>query len=68
MNIKELKGILDKEEVWEGAYDILDKNFVPSYDGFIINKADNGDFRLYYVERGAARFTASNGFRRTGLH
>ena len=35
MNIKELKGILDKEEVWEGAYDILDKNFVPSYDGFI---------------------------------
>ena len=52
MNIKELKGILDKEEVWEGAYDILDKNFVPSYDGFIINKADNGDFRLYYVERG----------------
>ena len=52
MNIKELKGILDKEEVWEGAYDILDKNFITSWDGFIINKADNGDFRLYYVERG----------------
>lgn len=68
MNISELRAILEKEKINPHEYDILDKNFITSWDGFIINKVDNGDFRLYYVERGAARFTASNGFRRTGLH
>ena len=52
MNISELRAILEKEKINPHEYDILDKNFVPSWDGFIINKVDNGDFRLYYVERG----------------
>ena len=33
-------------------YAILGKGYVGGYDGFIINKAANGDFRLYYMERG----------------
>ena len=42
----------DKQRDLTKVYDILDKNFITSWDGFIINKVDNGDFRLYYVERG----------------
>ena len=52
MNISKLREILEKEKIDPIAYDILGKNFLTGYDGFIINKADNGDFRLYYVERG----------------
>ena len=52
MNISELRAILEKEKINPQEYDILDKNFITSWDGFIINKVDNGDFRLYYVERG----------------
>lgn len=52
MNIKKLKEILKKEKIWEGSYDILQDDYLTGYDGFIINKADNGDFRLYYMERG----------------
>ena len=52
MNISELRAILEKEKINPHEYDILDKNFITSWDGFIINKVDNGDFRLYYVERG----------------
>ena len=47
-----MKEILEKENVWEGSYDILEDDYLTGYDGFIINKADNGDFRLYYMERG----------------
>ena len=52
MNISRLKAILEKEKIDPIDYDILGKGYVSGYDGFIINKADNGDFRLYYVERG----------------
>ena len=52
MNISRLKAILEKEKIDPIDYDILDKGYVGGYDGFIINKADNGDFRLYYMERG----------------
>ena len=52
MNIKKLKEILKKEKIWEGSYDILQDDYLTGYDGFIINKAANGDFRLYYMERG----------------
>lgn len=52
MNIKKLKEILKKEKIDPIDYDILGKGYVGGYDGFIINKADNGDFRLYYMERG----------------
>lgn len=52
MNISRLKAILEKEKIDPIDYDILGKGYVSGYDGFIINKADNGDFRLYYMERG----------------
>ena len=52
MNISRLKAILEKEKIDPIDYDILGKGYVGGYDGFIINKADNGDFRLYYMERG----------------
>lgn len=52
MNISRLKAILEKEKIDPIDYDILDKGYVGGYDGFIINKAANGDFRLYYMERG----------------
>ena len=52
MNISKLKTILEKEKIDPIDYDILGKGYVGGYDGFIINKADNGDFRLYYMERG----------------
>ena len=52
MNISRLKAILEKEKIDPIDYDILGKGYVCGYDGFIINKADNGDFRLYYMERG----------------
>ena len=48
MNISRLKAILEKEKIDPIDYDILGKGYVGGYDGFIINKADNGDFRLYY--------------------
>ena len=47
MNISRLKAILEKEKIDPIDYDILGKGYVGGYDGFIINKADNGDFRLY---------------------
>ena len=52
MNISALKVILEKEKINPHEYDILDKNFITSYDGFIINKSAEGAFRMYYVERG----------------
>ena len=52
MNISRLKAILGKEKSDPIDYDILGKGYVGGYDGFIINKAANGDFRLYYMERG----------------
>ena len=52
MNISRLKAILEKEKIDPIDYDILGKGYVSGYDGFIINKAANGDFRLYYMERG----------------
>ena len=52
MNISRLKAILEKEKIDPIDYDILGKGYAGGYDGFIINKADNGDFRLYYMERG----------------
>lgn len=52
MNISRLKAILGKEKNDPIDYDILGKGYVGGYDGFIINKAANGDFRLYYMERG----------------
>ena len=52
MNISRLKAILEKEKIDPIDYDILGKGYVGGYDGFIINKVDNGDFRLYYMERG----------------
>lgn len=52
MNISRLKAILEKEKIDPIDYDILGKGYVGGYDGFIISKADNGDFRLYYMERG----------------
>lgn len=51
MTINELKAILQKEKVDAGDYDILAKRYLKNYDGFIIDKADSGAFRLYYVER-----------------
>lgn len=52
MNLSELKAILEKEKINPINYDILQDDYLRGYDGFIINKADNGDFRLYYMERG----------------
>ena len=51
MNIKELRSIFIKEEIPDGAYDIVDKGWVTASDGVILRE-NEGVYEMVYSERG----------------
>lgn len=52
MRVKELKAILEKENINPVDYDILGIGHVKGYDGYILRKDVSGKYQLFYEERG----------------
>ena len=52
MTFEELKYILIKEDINPYSWDILEDGYISEYDGYVLKKAENGGYDIFYMERG----------------